>query len=507
MTINVAQVRDTTSTRGTGPIRLDKPAPAGYRSLAQTVAVGTTGIRYRIEDASGNIERGIGTLSAASWFERQAVTASTNGGDFVAIASAATLYVEALDGDAPQLAVRENNGIQVEGTPAVNNTLTAFLTLGRLSPGWQWYRDGGNGPVAIAGATNAAYALLTADAGKTLTVRVPTLGLVSAPILVAGVAIVVAPIIATAPAINGTPTVGVASSFTPGSYIGSPATVTWNWTLDGAVIAGTANASQYVPVAGDATKALRVVEVATNAAGSSGNNASPAKVVAAAASAPVVAGAPSIDGTPQVGVASSFTRGTYTGGAPTGYTQQWTIDGVDIAGETGAQYTPASSDATKSLRVREIASNGAGPSAANTSAAKQVNAAAADTRPRSGLGPANPTGDQSIFDAMLPGMTPLAGSVNGGAAGTFVTTVDATKYWWVLIPTAAFGGGVHVKDLQNGASAFHSAKSAGLDGSPSVDPITAANALDLVISGVAFKALRSAGRQNAAYDHFTLSPL
>lgn len=75
--------------------------------------------------------------------------------------------------------------------------------------------------------------------------------------------------------------------------------------------------------------------------------------------APTVA-APAIIGTPQVGVASGYTPGAVTGSPTPTVTQQWTLDGVDISGATGATYTPVSGDATHALRVRQIATNSAG---------------------------------------------------------------------------------------------------------------------------------------------------
>lgn len=86
---------------------------------------------------------------------------------------------------------------------------------------------------------------------------------------------------------------------------------------------------------------------------------------------------PTINGTPKVGTVSSLTAGAVTGiPAPTS-TYQWSINGVDIPGATGQSYTPVAGDATKALRVRQIASNSEG-SANATSDPVTVTAANAE---------------------------------------------------------------------------------------------------------------------------------
>lgn len=91
--------------------------------------------------------------------------------------------------------------------------------------------------------------------------------------------------------------------------------------------------------------------------------------------APAITTQPAIIGTPQVGVASSYTPGTVTGSpVPTG-SQQWVLDSGDIAGGTGATYTPTAGQDTHSLAVRQIASNASGAPATSTSVAKTIAAA------------------------------------------------------------------------------------------------------------------------------------
>lgn len=96
----------------------------------------------------------------------------------------------------------------------------------------------------------------------------------------------------------------------------------------------------------------------------------------AAASAPGVVTNPAIIGTPQVGVASSFTPGTYSGSpTPTQSGIQWTLDGSNISGATSSTYTPVTGDATHTLAVKETVTNTSG-SVTGTSTGKTVSAAA-----------------------------------------------------------------------------------------------------------------------------------
>lgn len=75
--------------------------------------------------------------------------------------------------------------------------------------------------------------------------------------------------------------------------------------------------------------------------------------------APVINGLPSINSTPTVGTAVGYTPASVTGSSTR--SQQWTLDGVDIVGATGLNYTPIASDAGKALRVRQIEKNSGAP--------------------------------------------------------------------------------------------------------------------------------------------------
>lgn len=183
-----------------------------------------------------------------------------------------------------------------------------------------------------------------------------------------------APAYTTPPSISGTPTVGTATTFTASVVTGNPTpTKTWQWTLDGSNVSG-ATSSSYTPITADIGKTLRVVETATNATSPAATSTSNGVAVVAAApanTAPTIT-SPSITGTPTVGSASGFTSGTITGNPTPTSTQQWKVDGVNVA--TTATYTPVTADSGKTLTVTQTATNSVS-SASATSAGVVIAAA------------------------------------------------------------------------------------------------------------------------------------
>lgn len=89
--------------------------------------------------------------------------------------------------------------------------------------------------------------------------------------------------------------------------------------------------------------------------------------VEAAPAAPSFSSAPVIPGPPIVGVARSYTRGTFTGVPFPGVTQEWLIDDGVVSGATSSSYTAISGDVGKTLKVRQTATNTSG-TASSTSA-------------------------------------------------------------------------------------------------------------------------------------------
>jgi len=86
------------------------------------------------------------------------------------------------------------------------------------------------------------------------------------------------------------------------------------------------------------------------------------------AAIPVVVTAPVVNPA-TAGQVATFTTGAATN-SPTSSTQQWIANGADISGATGATYTPPT--AGVALAVRQVFTNGSGPSLPTTSAAVTV---------------------------------------------------------------------------------------------------------------------------------------
>lgn len=92
--------------------------------------------------------------------------------------------------------------------------------------------------------------------------------------------------------------------------------------------------------------------------------------------APSFSVAPVINGTPTQGASGGYTTGTFSGVPTPTSSQQWTLNGVDIAGAASTTYTPLAGDVGKTLAVRQIATNASG-AASSTSAGVVVAAASA----------------------------------------------------------------------------------------------------------------------------------
>lgn len=155
--------------------------------------------------------------------------------------------------------------------------------------------------------------------------------------------------------------------------------------------------------------------------------------------APTISGTPTLNTTPTVGVAVGYTPASVTGTSTR--TQQWTLDGVDIAGATADTYTPVSGDATKALRVRQIQTN-AGGTASATSAPSTVSAASSDVV----TGVAMPA--ERIYQRSG---TTLAIPMSGTYTGTVPTSIEYQLYaengttvlsaGWLTVTGATISGG------------------------------------------------------------------
>ena len=283
------------------------------------------------------------------------------------------------------------------------------------------------------------------------------------------------PVNTSLPTISGTTTQGQMLTETNGAWTNSPTGFGYQWEDcdsggNNCTPIGGATASTYTLQNGDAGHKVRVVETATNAAGSG----TPATSAATAVVLPLPPGnisPPTISGTDRQGQLLTETHGTWTNG-PTSYGYQWEgCDGAGnnctpIGGATNSTYTLQASDVGHTVRVKEVATNAGGTSSQVPSAVTAVVAPPDTTAPSLQLTatPANPSNSAAAefaftgSDVDSPPVT-FTCKLDGGAAvpctspydvsglaqGTHavtVTAVDAANnstpanYQWLVDTTA-----------------------------------------------------------------------
>lgn len=81
---------------------------------------------------------------------------------------------------------------------------------------------------------------------------------------------------------------------------------------------------------------------------------------------------PTITGTAQVGQTLTRTLGTWVGAPAPTLTTQWTANGVDIVGATGATYVPISGQVGQVIRVRVTGTNANGSASATSNPTSPV---------------------------------------------------------------------------------------------------------------------------------------
>lgn len=251
----------------------------------------------------------------------------------------------------------------VTGTRAAGQKLTAVVPL-TIKPtpgyfGFEWKRDG----ITIPGVTFTEYTQTGADVGHTITVSVTAnlTGIISrtwnsADDSVTGAGTFTGSLTAT---VTGTRKVGSVLTSTVTNTLAPAATVTHQWTRDGAPIEG-ATAVTYTQVAGDEGHVIRYAVTAA-AAGFASKTATAATDTKTTGNIGVVEGkngAPTVTGTRLVGkvLTGTVTASAYTP-APTGFAYQWLRDGVAITGATAATYTQIAADSGHRVSLRLTVKN------------------------------------------------------------------------------------------------------------------------------------------------------
>jgi surface antigen len=176
-----------------------------------------------------------------------------------------------------------------------------------------------------------------------------------------------------APKITGTPKVGIKLTASRGSWTsssgvmrGSPVSYKYQWLANGSAISG-ATASTFTPTAAYVGKRISVKITASSPG-------YPAAAKTSALTAAVAKGsftntvAPTVSGTPEVGVTLSAKTGSWSP-TPSDYRYQWRADGTAIDGATSVTYTPTAADEGKRLSVTVTAVKTGYNDGAKTSAA------------------------------------------------------------------------------------------------------------------------------------------
>lgn len=187
-----------------------------------------------------------------------------------------------------------------------------------------------------------------------------------------------------APSISGTTTAGETLTASPGDWMNSPTSYTYQWIrcdsagANGVSISG-AIAVTYVLGADDVTKTIRVAVTAYNSIGASEvvQSAQTAVIAASAPAVPVNTSLPVVSGTLTRGFALSTSKGSWTN-SPTSYAYTWkrcNSSGSScstISGATDPSYVLTTSDVGSTIRSSVVATNTAGDSDASDSNATGV---------------------------------------------------------------------------------------------------------------------------------------
>ena len=354
-----------------------------YQWLADdTEIAGATGLTYTLTD------------SEESNTVKVQVSFTDDAGHDETLTSAATDAVAAAQTNSPA-----TGAPTITGTAQVGETLTANTSgiadadgLSSVQYEYQWLAD----DAGINGATGSTYTLTDSEEGKAVKVQVgftddagndETLTSEATAAVAAG-STPNSPATG-APTISGTAEVGQMLSANTSGIADADgltnATFTYQWLADDADING-ATGSAYTLADSEEGKAVKVQVGFTDDAGNDETLTSAATATVAAAPTPnnPATGAPTINGTAQVGeVLEVDTSGIADADGLTNvsFTYQWMADDADISGATGSTYTLADSEEGKAIKVEVSFTDDASNDETLTSAATAAVAGAQPTEP------------------------------------------------------------------------------------------------------------------------------
>ena len=357
-------------------------------------------------------------------------------------------------------AAAENNaptGLpSISGTAQVGETLTASTSniddedgLDNVSYSYQWARNDGTDDTDIAGETGSTYALVDADQGQTIKVRVTftdDAGNDESLTSAATETVLARPNRAATglPTISGTPQVEQTLTADTSGISDedglSNVSYAHQWSAGGSDIDG-ATGSTYTLTASEQGQTIQVQVTFTDDADNEETLTSQATVAVAAASNREATGQPAIGGTPQVEQTLTADTAGITdadGLTNVSYEYQWLASGTDIDGATGPSYVLTSSEQGQTIQVRVTFTDDADNDESLTSAATETvlarpNRAAAGLPTISGT----PQVDQTLTADTSAisdedGLTNVSWSYQWTAGGTDIEGATSSTYTLVF---------------------------------------------------------------------------
>ena len=335
-------------------------------------------VRVSFTDDAGNDE----TLTSAATNEVAEIPAGNNPATGVPTISGTVLVGETLAADTS--GVSDADGLDnatfsyqwLADSVDIQGGVSDADGLDNATFSYQWLADG----VDIQGATDNTYTLVAADEGKTIQVRVSFTddgGNEETLTSAATAAVAALPNIPATglPTISGTAQVGETltadtSAIADGNGLDATA-FRYQWLADGGDIQD-ATDNTYTLVVADVGKTIKVGVSFTDDGGNEERLTSAATAAVAARANNPPTGAPTINGTAQVGetlTADTSGIADEDGLDDATFAYQWTTGGSDISGATDSSYTLTSSEEGQTVQVRVSFTDDAGNQESLTSAA------------------------------------------------------------------------------------------------------------------------------------------
>ncbi|HEY4094539.1 MAG TPA: DUF2341 domain-containing protein [Baekduia sp.] len=347
----------------------------GTPTIAGTIRVGQT------------VTAAPGTWSPSAtpsyqWLRDGRPIAGATGASYVVVAADAGRQLSVKVTEAPSgvgsesavsAAYEVQSGTFTPGAPAIGGRGVIGATLsaaaGNWSPspsavGYQWLRDG----QAIAGATFSTYVVAAADGGHQISVvvRATAPGIETASATAPAIGIAPASVAATsAPSVTGTSSVGSTVMASAGAWSATLSTVSYQWLLDGARIAGATGKSYKIPASAAGRKLS--IEITVEAAGYAPTTVTSAAVKVADGKLSVVK-KPLIHGAHRVGAKLTVRAATWRV-KPKKLAYQWLRNGKAIHGATRASFKVVRADRGATISVR-LTATAAGYAKATVTTAK-----------------------------------------------------------------------------------------------------------------------------------------